>query len=57
VHKGVDLISSGGIGDINQRQSTLLEITQKNIKDLFDIVEKSLLVTNERPDSPYVNGK
>ena len=41
VHKGVELLSNGSIGGVNQRQSALLEITQANIKELINIVEKS----------------
>jgi len=48
VHNGLDLISSGSVGDVSQRQSTLLEITQENISHLFGILEKSFLVEKDR---------
>ncbi|HEQ72598.1 MAG TPA: hypothetical protein ENN69_08930 [Spirochaetia bacterium] len=40
VHKGLDLISSGGVGTLNRRQSTLLEITQGNIDNLYLLIDR-----------------
>lgn len=47
VHKGVDLIASGGMGDITHRQSALLEITKENIENLFTIIDKNLNLRNK----------
>jgi hypothetical protein len=68
INKGIDLILSGGLGQVTERQTQLLDVTRDNIDDLTTALEKSVQARNgpvsvaERPQGggsetrPSANG-